>query len=100
MKTFHFKILKVIVKQAVPSIVQQSMPSISTSFVTFVVAGFWVAAIAGFGVAGKIETLLLLLPRAFNILLSYYCSYSFSIYFFKGRKIKENTYMEFGCKPK
>lgn len=70
MKTFDFKILKAIVKQAVPSIVQQSIPSVSTSFVTSVVAGFGVAAIAGFGVAGKMETLLLLPPMAFNMVLT------------------------------
>ncbi|MFL0253290.1 hypothetical protein ACJDT4_23055 [Clostridium neuense] len=70
MKTFDFKILKAIVKQAVPSIVQQSMPPLSTSFVTSVVTGFGVAAISGFGVAGKIETLLLLPPMAFNMVLT------------------------------
>lgn len=70
METFDFKILRAIVKQAVPSIVQQSMPSISTSFVTSVVTGFGVGAIAGFGVAGKIEMLLLLPPMAFNMILT------------------------------
>ncbi len=65
-----FRLIKPMLKNALPSVVQQSIPAISTSFLTAVISGFSVTAIAGYGITGKLETILLYPAMAFNMVMT------------------------------